>query len=434
MKSSEINTTAQAIAYIHSLPRLHPDKSLQYVQRALTALKNPQQKIKTVHVTGTNGKGSVCYYLTNLLVNSGFKVGTFASPYVKTFNERIQINGKPIDDAKLLLLTQKIMNLVTQIQKENPDFYLVEFEFLTVMMFEYFAHEKVDFGIVEVGIGGEHDKTNVITPELAIITNIGMDHAQLIGPTLSDIAQEKAGIIKFQKPVILGEIPSKVQSIIDTRAKQQQAPVYQLGKHFKIEQIQLHDVSRTSFTWNNQTLSFKDLQIASFAPTQVIDAALAVQAYLILCPQATVSNVIIQKSLAVDNLPGRTQIISRDPLIILDGAHNEPAIRALITNLGAIRQQRRVVVLYAAMVDKQRQNILEQLEAFADEIIITTLDEARAAKSSDYQDLKPQEHFIQPWPVAFAQAVTSLESESMLVICGSLHFASAILDLLKPEN
>ncbi|WP_181190295.1 bifunctional folylpolyglutamate synthase/dihydrofolate synthase [Bombilactobacillus bombi] len=429
----EFDSAATAISYIHQLPHLHPQKSLKYVKKALEGLDNPQQKIKTVHVTGTNGKGTVCYYLTQMLINSGFKVGTFASPYVQTFNERIQINQQPINDKDLVALTQKTAQLVSKIQQEDPDFYLVQFEFLTVMMFQFFAQERIDYGIIEVGVGGEHDKTNVITPLLSIITNVGLDHAQLIGPTLEDIAQEKAGVIKSARPVILGEIPLEVQSIIHDRAQKLAAPIYSYQKDFTVKQLQRKAFDLTTFDWCNSQYHFSDLKVASFADTQVIDAAIAIQAYLLLCPQ-NYPQTVVKTSLAVASLPGRMQILSKDPLIILDGAHNLPAIEALLTNLKAISQQKRLVVLYAAMVDKQRDAILQKLQPTADEIIITTTEEKRSAKVSDYQDLTSKEHFVAPWPVAFAQALTSLDSESMLVICGSLHFASDILEMLKSSN
>lgn len=430
---NDLKNAAQAIAYIHSLPHLHPDKSLKYVQHALKKLGNPQQKLKTIHVTGTNGKGSVCYYLTNLLVTTGLKVGTFASPYVTAFNERIQINGQPISDADLLDLTQQIAAVVQQIQVHDATFCLTEFEFLTVMMFQFFAAEKVDFGVIEVGIGGEYDKTNVIIPEVAIITNIGMDHAQLIGPTLKDIAHEKSGIIKSKRPLVLGEIPASVQDVIEHKAQLMQAPIYQYGKDFQIEHVQLNSEEALTFDWHDQQQHFQDLKVASFAPTQAIDAAIALKAYWLLFPQK-ISTAEIKAGLAAASLPARTQIISHDPLIILDGAHNLPAIKALLTNIVPLRQKRRLHILYAAMVDKDRTAILHELANYADDIIITTLDEKRAAKNSDYSALTAQEHYIAPWQVAFAQAITSLDNESILLICGSLHFASAILELLRQSD
>lgn len=428
-----LKNATQAIDYIHSLPHLHPDKSLKYVQQALKKLDNPQQKIKSIHVTGTNGKGSVCYYLTNLLVTTGLKVGTFVSPYVTIFNERIQINGHPISNVDLLDFTQQIALLVQQIQVYDATFCLTEFEFLTVMMFQFFEKEKVDFAVIEVGIGGEYDKTNVITPEVAVITNVGMDHAHLIGPTLNDIAHEKAGIIKSKRPLVLGKkMSDSVQNIIIHKAQAMHSPIYQYGKDFHIEHVQLKSMETLAFDWSNKQQYFKNLNVASFAPTQAIDAAIALQAYLLLFP-GQLNIMEIKTSLAAASLPGRTQILSHDPLIILDGAHNLPAIESLLTNILPFRHQRQLHILYAAMVDKDRTAILHELANCADDIIITTLDERRAAKNNDYSSLTAKEHYIEPWPIAFSQAITSLDSESILLICGSLHFASAILELLKQK-
>ena len=200
----------QVINRIYSLPKLHPKNDLSYVKRILKQLNNPQDSVKTIHVTGTNGKGSTSYYLSNLLQKAGQKTGLFVSPYIYEFNERIQLNGKNISNRDLVEVANKIEAAIKELKKTDPDFSLVTFEYEVALAFQFFSQKKCDYAVIEVGIGGEHDKTNVITPEVSIITTIGLDHEKIIGPTLADIAKEKSGIIKQNKPVVLGNIPQDV--------------------------------------------------------------------------------------------------------------------------------------------------------------------------------------------------------------------------------
>ena len=204
----------QVINRIYSLPKLHPKNDLSYVKRILKQLNNPQDSVKTIHVTGTNGKGSTSYYLSNLLQKAGQKTGLFVSPYIYEFNERIQLNGKNISNRDLVEVANKIEAAIKELKKTDPDFSLVTFEYEVALAFQFFAQKKCDYAVIEVGIGGEHDKTNVITPEVSIITTIGLDHEKIIGPTLADIAKEKSGIIKQNKPVVLGNIPQDVLDIL----------------------------------------------------------------------------------------------------------------------------------------------------------------------------------------------------------------------------
>ena len=201
----------------------------------MAKLGNPQDQVKTVHITGTNGKGSTSYYLATLLKKAGQKTGLFVSPYVYRFNERIQLNNQDISDQDLVKAANKVQAAFEEIQKEDNDFSLVTFEYEVAIAFVYFAGQKCDYAVIEVGIGGEHDKTNVITPEASIITTIGLDHEQIIGPTIQDIAREKSGIIKRNRPVVLGNVPQEVLPILKQKAEKEQAPLYQLGRDFEVK-------------------------------------------------------------------------------------------------------------------------------------------------------------------------------------------------------
>lgn len=222
----------QVINRIYSLPKLHPKNDLSYIKRILNQLNNPQDSVKTIHVTGTNGKGSTSYYLSNLLQKAGQKTGLFVSPYIYEFNERIQLNSKNISNRDLVEVANKIEAAIEELKKVDPNFSLVTFEYEVALAFQFFAQEKCNYAVIEVGIGGEHDKTNVITPEVSIITTIGLDHEKIIGPTLADIAKEKSGIIKPNKPVVLGNIPQDVLSILLNKAQAENSKSFLLGRDF----------------------------------------------------------------------------------------------------------------------------------------------------------------------------------------------------------
>ena len=217
----------EVIDYLYALPHLHPKNNLSFIKRLLLELGNPQDLVKTIHITGTNGKGSTSYYLSNLLKKAGQKTGLFVSPYVYEFNERIQLNNQNISDQDLVKTANIVQGTYEKLQQQDSTFSLVTFEYEVALAFVYFAQKKCDYAVIEVGIGGEHDKTNVIMPEVSVITTIGLDHEKIIGPTIQDIAREKSGIIKAKRPVVLGNVPEVVWPILKSKAEEEHAIVYQ---------------------------------------------------------------------------------------------------------------------------------------------------------------------------------------------------------------
>ncbi|WP_244660723.1 bifunctional folylpolyglutamate synthase/dihydrofolate synthase, partial [Lactobacillus nasalidis] len=231
----KFKTVNELTDYLYHLPRLHEKSDLTYVKRVLKALGQPQDQVKCCHITGTNGKGSTAYYLSNLLQKAGQQTGLFVSPFIVRFNERIQLNGQAIADEELLEAANRVEEAVDRLRESDPGFALVTFEYEVAMAFDYFARKKCDYAVIEVGIGAEHDKTNVITPAVSLITTIGMDHEQIIGPTLADIAREKSGIIKPGVPVVLGDIPPEVQGIIEDKIRRDASPASWLGRDFQVQ-------------------------------------------------------------------------------------------------------------------------------------------------------------------------------------------------------
>lgn len=408
----------EVISYLYSLPHLHPKNDLSFIKKILAKLGNPQDQVKTVHITGTNGKGSTSYYLATLLKKAGQKTGLFVSPYVYRFNERIQLNNQDISDQDLVKAANKVQAAFEEIQKEDNDFSLVTFEYEVAIAFVYFADQKCDYAVIEVGIGGEHDKTNVITPEASIITTIGLDHEQIIGPTIQDIAREKSGIIKRNRPVVLGNVPQEVLPILKQKAEKEQAPLYQLGRDFEVkldEQIVYSD--------NEHELAFKlRPQVEGF------DIAIAVRTFFLL--DLPLTNEKVEQAIDQTVIPGRYQVLQTKPLIILDGAHNIQAMTNLLETVHQLveKSQGHLHALVTMMKDKD----LEQVFALFkqnDDVLLTTLDYPRVAKQNDFPiDVQRRYNYERDYQRGFTTLKNKMADNDILLVTGSFYLVSAILN------
>ena len=384
----------------------------------MAKLGNPQDQVKTVHITGTNGKGSTSYYLATLLKKAGQKTGLFVSPYVYRFNERIQLNNQDISDQDLVKAANKVQAAFEEIQKEDNDFSLVTFEYEVAIAFVYFADQKCDYAVIEVGIGGEHDKTNVITPEASIITSIGLDHEQIIGPTIQDIAREKSGIIKRNRPVVLGNVPQEVLPILKQKAEKEQAPLYQLGRDFEVkldEQIVYSD--------NEHELAFKlRPQVEGF------DIAIAVRTFFLL--DLPLTNEKVEQAIDQTVIPGRYQVLQTKPLIILDGAHNIQAMPNLLKTVHQLAEKRQghIHALVTMMKDKD----LEQVFALFkqnDDVLLTTLDYPRVAEQNDFPiDVQRRYNYERDYQRGFTTLKNKMADNDILLVTGSFYLVSAILN------
>ena len=408
----------EVISCLYSLPHLHPKNDLSFIKKILAKLGNPQDQVKTVHITGTNGKGSTSYYLATLLKKAGQKTGLFVSPYVYRFNERIQLNNQDISDQDLVKAANKVQAAFEEIQKEDNDFSLVTFEYEVAIAFVYFADQKCDYAVIEVGIGGEHDKTNVITPEASIITTIGLDHEQIIGPTIQDIAREKSGIIKRNRPVVLGNVPQEVLPILKQRAEKEQAPLFQLGRDFEVkldEQIAYSD--------NEHELTFKlRPQVEGF------DIAIAVRTFFLL--DLPLTNEKVEQAIDQTVIPGRYQVLQNKPLIILDGAHNIQAMTNLLKTVHQLAEKRQghLHALVTMMKDKD----LEQVFALFkqnDDVLLTTLDYPRVAKHNDFPiDVQRRYNYERDYQRGFTTLKNKMADDDILLVTGSFYLVSAILN------
>ncbi len=408
----------QVIKRIYSLPKLHPKNDLSYIRRILKQLNNPQDNVKTIHVTGTNGKGSTSYYLSNLLQKAGQKTGLFVSPYIYEFNERIQLNGKNISNNDLIKIANEIETAIEILKKDDPNFSLVTFEYEVALAFQFFAQENCDYAVIEVGIGGEHDKTNVIIPEVSVITTIGLDHEKIIGPTLKDIAEEKSGVIKSNKPVVLGNVPQNVLEILLNKAQSENSKSFLLGRDFQIKIMP--DVIEYQDSKNLYNFALRPL-------VEAYDIGVAVQAIQLL--QLDLDRKKIEEAINETRIPGRYDVIQTSPEIIVDGAHNLQAMENLL-NLVRKKKKGQIYVLLGMMKDKDLGPVTK---LFKDEkVTLTRIDYPRAARLEDFpKEAQKEFEYKENFEEAYTSLKNKLQADDMLLVTGSFYLVGAVLNYCK---
>lgn len=408
----------QVIKRIYSLPKLHPKNDLSYIRRILKQLNNPQDSVKTIHVTGTNGKGSTSYYLSNLLQKAGQKTGLFVSPYIYEFNERIQLNGKNISNNDLIKTANEIEMAIEILKKDNPDFSLVTFEYEVALAFQFFAQENCDYAVIEVGIGGEHDKTNVIIPEVSVITTIGLDHEKIIGPTLKDIAKEKSGIIKSNRPVVLGNVPQDVLEILLNKAQSENSKSFLLERDFQIKIMP--DVIEYQDSKNLYNFALRPL-------VEAYDIGIAVQAIQLL--QLDLDRKKIEEAINETHIPGRYDVIQTSPEIIVDGAHNLQAMENLL-NLVRKKKKGQIYVLLGMMKDKDLGLITRLFKN--EKVTLTRIDYPRAARLEDFpKEAQKEFEYKENFEEAYTSLKNKLQADDMLLVTGSFYLVGAVLNYCK---
>ncbi len=393
----------------------------------LQRLGHPEQGQSFVHIAGTNGKGSVAAFLSAILQAAGLKVGLYTSPHLVRFTERFQINGQEMSQTEAADLMRTVQSAWDQ--REPPTF----FEAVTVMGLVYFAREKTDIAIMETGMGGRLDATNVITPLISIITSISMEHQEYLGSTLLQVAEEKAGIIKPHVPVLTGVNQPKILDLLHTRCQEKKAPLYRLGR-----EMQAKVFSQRLFYHGLHT-TLKDLSLGLPGRHQGRNAALALAASELLHSQGyRVTDEARQTGVAKTVWPGRMHIISNRPMIMLDGAHNPAAIRALARSLQENPTHKRLILVIGIMADKAAKPILRAILPLADQVIFTRPVYERAMDpehlSSQAPDLPREHQVIQSLPQALEAAKAAADQEDLIVITGSLFTVGEALSCLDPVN
>lgn len=418
-----------ALDYLDELGAFGIKPGLERITMLLELLDNPQLKYKTVHITGTNGKGSVTSMIAMGLECSGIKTGKFTSPHLVKYNERIAINGVDISDEDFAKTVQSVATANEKIQDK-----LTQFEFLTAMAFLYFAEQKVDYAVIEVGLGGRFDSTNVLDPVLTIITNVALDHTERLGNSLVEIAHDKAGIFKKNIPIITGATQEALL-VIKEHAKKLEAPILVLDEDFSAESCTLDKIKFTqtfTFIYGNER---KKYSIKLIGKHQIKNAAIATMALNILAKNlAQINEKTIGRALSKTKWAGRIEIVAQNPMIILDGAHNAHGAKALRAAIDENFSEKKLCLVFGMMKDKNIEEVLSILKR-SEDFCIATIADATMARSASTMDIAKQDpaNILQEADLlqAIAKAKELVGNSGIICVCGSLYLVGKTKKDLK---
>lgn len=418
-----------------------PHFGLERMVELLALRGNPHLKLKVIHIGGTNGKGSTIAFLKNMLEKMGLRVGVFSSPYLIHYTDQISINGESIPEARLEALIVDYQSLLEGESATNLQG-TTEFEIITAIAYDYFAAEQVDVAIMEVGMGGLLDSTNVCQPILTGITTIGLDHVALLGDTLEAIAEQKAGIIKQGTPLVTGRIAPEALAVIDRIAEGKDAPRLAYGTDYQVRH-QESVVTGEVFDYTSAVRQGR-FQTDLLGLHQIENAGMAIALLDTFCQEdgrELASNDLIAQALEETRWPGRLEIVSRDPLMILDGAHNPHAIKALLATLQERFADYHKEILFTCIKTKALEDMLDLLGAMPDtELTLTHFDDSRATAESVLEEAaKSRNLSYQGWQDFLEQKLTDKKEEkkTVRIVTGSLYFLSQVRAYLmerKNEN
>lgn len=418
-----------------------PHFGLERMVELLALRGNPHLKLKVLHIGGTNGKGSTIAFLKKMLEKLGLRVGVFSSPYLIHYTDQISINGESISEARLEALMADYQSLLEGEAVANLQG-TTEFEIITALAYDYFASEQVDVAIMEVGMGGLLDSTNVCQPFLTGITTIGLDHVALLGDTLEAIAEQKAGIIKQGMPLVTGRIAPEALTVIDRIAEGKDAPRLAYGTDYQVRH-QESVVTGEVFDYTSAVRQGR-FQTSLLGLYQIENAGMAIALLDTFCQEdgrELASNDFLGQALEETSWPGRLEIVSRDPLMILDGAHNPHAIKALLVTLQERFADYHKEILFTCIKTKALGDMLDLLGAMPDtELTLTHFADSRATDESVLKEAaKSRNLSYQDWHDFLEQNLTDKkeEKQTVRIVTGSLYFLSQVRAYLmerKNEN
>jgi len=396
---------------------------LSSTEALLGRLGNPERGLKFIHLAGTNGKGSTAVMVATALQEAGLKVGFYSSPHLVSFRERFLIGGRMPTREHLAPFMARVREVADE--TEPPTF----FEFTTALALLFFAQEKVDLAVMETGLGGRLDATNIIRPQVSLITTLSLEHTQYLGSTIEAIAREKAGIIKAKTPVATQELEPEAAGVVRARALELEAPLYRLGQEFKVL------VREEGFDYQGLAWNLENLRTGLGGGFQRLNAGLALAGLELLERSGLgIGPEEARRGLERAAWPGRFQIIDRRPLTILDGAHNPQACQTLAGAVKALPRERLILVL-GLMSDKDHPAVLRALGPLADLLILTRPVYQRAAQPQDLaakaraQGLEP---VVEPeLGPALDRAFASAGPDDLVLITGSLFLVGEVMELLK---
>jgi dihydrofolate synthase/folylpolyglutamate synthase len=429
----------ETIAYLYGLQKHGIKLALSNTVKLMQLLGDPHRKFRSVHVAGTNGKGSTAAFIASMLRTAGYRVGLYTSPHLVSFTERIRINNVLITEAKVVELAQRVRDgwrdaVATDGRGELiPTF----FEVTTAIAFAYFAEENIDIAVIETGMGGQFDSTNVITPLVSVITNIDLEHQEFLGNTLEQIAFEKAGIIKPCVPVVTGTVQPEAVNVIEREATAGNAPIYRLSQHFQPKNI----ISGTVQTFDYQGLdvTYPALRIAMLGAYQVDNACLALAAIECLRRAGlSLDEHAVRHGFEQTRWEGRLERVVSRPDIYLDGAHNPASAKKLAK---AIREMKpayqRTILIIGILGDKDYQGVLSELVPLADHVVATKPQYSRALDvltlATEIRKRHASVDTAETLETAIAKARTTALPDDLVLITGSLYVVGDARALFFPE-
>ncbi len=419
----------ECLEYIHSVNWCFCKPGLERIDELCKRLGNPQSELKFIHIAGTNGKGSTSAMLASVLESAGYRVGLYTSPYITVFNERMSINGENISNAELVELTLKIQPITEQMT-DKP----TEFELITALAFEYFRKNKCDVVVLEAGMGGRLDSTNIIDANstlLSVITGIALDHTAFLGDTVEQIAAEKAGIIKQGRSVLYGGTDAVALGVIQGRAEQQGATLHTVD-YGQIKRLEM-SLEGSNFDFG----TYKNVKISLLGSYQPRNAAIVLTAADILKEQGmSISNTDMLKGLASAKWPARFEVLSKNPMIIFDGAHNPQGINAAVESIKLYFESQKVYLLTGVLRDKDYTSIAQSLSTVAARAFTLTPDNPRALSAEEYATVLEKAGIdamaFKDIENAFLAAKEAAQRDGVPLVClGSLYVYSTLKPMIK---
>jgi len=407
------------------------DYTLRHVEELLARMGNPQSAATTIQIAGTKGKGSVAAMIAQVLSGSGHKTGLYTSPHLHTLRERISVNGNLISEAEFAVAMAEIKPFIESMKQDTAFRQLTYFEALTALAFAYFKQKQVDVQVLEVGLGGRLDATNVNKPMVCIITPISMDHTQILGNSLEEIALEKAGIIKPGCWVVLSPQPAEAASVINNICRDKKARVVRAGKDVTWYKTN-GDLHHQSLVIEGRTNKYQ-VNIPLLGDFQLENAAAAVAALEILAAEGfDISPTDITQGLARVKWPGRFHIMQENPIVLVDGAHNVASMRGLVSNIEKYFNHKRVFLVFGTSCDKDISGIINELITLSPQVIVTQARHSRAAPLSTLADefskrgIKPE--IRETIGEAISRALSLADRTDIICVTGSLFVVAEALD------
>lgn len=423
-----------AMKYIKEVGNFGSNYGLERTERLLELLGNPHKKIKVIHVAGTNGKGSTTSMIASMLINEGFKTGMYTSPFLEEFEERIQIDRKNIRREDLATYVEIIKEAVDKVIEEGYT-HPTEFEIITCIMFKYFYDKKVDYAVVEVGLGGRLDSTNVVNPVLSVITSISLDHTNILGSTIEEIAREKGGIIKENTPLILyPQEKIEARDVLSKICHEKSSEIYEVRR----ENAKLININNEEFYQRikiNGINKEYEIKLKLLGEHQIINCMVALTAVEVLSKIEDFKLKNIEKGIESAVWKGRLEVLSKKPLIVIDGAHNIQGIKSLKENVEKYFKYNNMHLLIGILADKQVEDMINEIVPLSSDVVALTPNSYRAELASElkkeiYKVNKDVKSF-ESYKEGFLSAYEKANENDMILVTGSLYMIGEMRGIIN---